>query len=80
MDQNNHGGCDEDAREFVRVPGLFRRWEIEQLLESGADFHLEDAGTASDGTKLFAVFRREEESPAVDDATATGGGSERGPA
>jgi hypothetical protein len=47
---------DED---FIRLPGLFRRWEIEQVVEPGADFHLEDAGDAADGTPLFAVYRRE---------------------
>ncbi len=47
------------AGEFVRLPGLFRRWEIEQVLEPGVDFHLEEAGEASDGTPLFAVYRRE---------------------
>lgn len=44
--------------EFLRIPGLFRRWEIEQILEPGADFHLEEAGAAADGTPLYAVFRR----------------------
>jgi len=44
--------------EFLRIPGLFRRWEIEQVLEPGADFHLEEAGAAADGTPLYAVFRR----------------------
>ena len=32
--------------EFVRLPGLFRRWEIEQVVDPGADFHLEEAGDA----------------------------------
>lgn len=45
--------------QFVRLPGLFRRWEIEQVIDPGADFHLEEAGEASDGTPLFAVYRRE---------------------
>jgi hypothetical protein len=48
---------DDDG--FVRLPGLFRRWEIEQVIDPGADFHLEEAGDASDGTPLFAVYRRE---------------------
>ena len=48
-----------DDDDFVRLPGLFRRWEIEQVVEPGADFHLEDAGDAADGTPLFAVYRRE---------------------
>jgi hypothetical protein len=48
-----------DDEDFVRLPGLFRRWELEQVVEPGADFHLEEAGDASDGTPLFAVYRRE---------------------
>lgn len=50
---------DVPAEEFLRLPGLFRRWELEQVLEAGADFHLEEAGTTSDGTPLFALCRRE---------------------
>ncbi len=45
--------------EFIRLPGLYRRWELEQVVNPGADFHLEEAGTASDGTQLLAVYRRE---------------------
>jgi len=48
---------DPDA--FARLPGLFRRWELPQVLETGRDFHIEEAGVASDGTQLFAVYRRE---------------------
>jgi hypothetical protein len=44
--------------EYVRLPGLFRRWELEQIVDPGADYHLEEAGS-SDGTPLFAVYRRE---------------------
>ena len=47
---------DED---FIRLPGLFRRWELNDVIELGADFHLEDAGEAADGTQLIAVYRRE---------------------
>ncbi|MFZ5442345.1 MAG: hypothetical protein ACOZQL_20215 [Myxococcota bacterium] len=47
----------------MRLPGLFRRWEIEQVVDPGADFHLEEAGDASDGTPLFAVYRRERTTP-----------------
>jgi hypothetical protein len=48
-----------DPSDFVRLPGLFRRWELERVLEPGLDFHIEEAGEASDGTPLFAVYRRE---------------------
>ncbi|MFA4971354.1 MAG: hypothetical protein WC683_01990 [bacterium] len=54
---------DDDEDEFMRVPGLFRRWEIERVLEAGADYHLEDAGTTADGGQLYAVFRREAAPP-----------------
>ena len=43
---------------FERLPGLYRRWEMPQVLEAGQDFHIEEAGTASDGTQLFAIYRR----------------------
>jgi hypothetical protein len=45
-------------RRLVRMPGLFVRWELEQLLEPGADYHIEPSGTLMDGSDLFAVFRR----------------------
>ena len=48
----------EDS-EFIRLPGLFRRWEIEQVIDVGADFHFEEAGTCCDGTPLVAVYRRD---------------------
>ena len=45
--------------EFVRLPGLYRRWELEQVIETGVDIHVEEAGAAEDGTLLLAVYRRE---------------------
>ncbi len=49
----------DQPEEFLRLPGLFRRWEIEQVLDANHDFFIEEAGTASDGTQLFAVYGRE---------------------
>lgn len=49
----------EQPEEFLRLPGLFRKWEVEQVLDADHDFHIEEAGTASDGTQLFAVYQRE---------------------
>lgn len=57
---------DED---FIRLPGLFRRWELNDVVELGADFHLEDAGEAADGTQLIAVYRRERRSPPNDSSS-----------
>jgi len=42
---------------YQRLPGLFRRWELTELLQPGLDYHLEQAGFASDGSPLFAVYR-----------------------
>lgn len=46
-----------DTCALRRIPGLFRRWELAQLLSPGEDYHLEDAGTTSDGDGLLAVYR-----------------------
>ena len=48
-----------DADDLLRLPGLFRRWELEQIVEAGNDYRIEDAGTAGDGTPLFAVYCRQ---------------------
>ena len=29
-----------------RIPGLYRRWELAELMKPGEDYHLEDAGRA----------------------------------
>jgi len=58
MSANAIGRIALDRQEYLRLPGLFRRWELEQVLEEGTDFHFEEAGTASDGTPLFAVYQR----------------------
>ena len=49
----------EHDDDYTRLPGLFRRWEIEAALKAGMDFHLEEAGYASDGSVLYVVFTRE---------------------
>jgi hypothetical protein len=45
--------------DFVRVPGLLRRWEIEQVVTSGAEYRIEEAGELADKTQVFAVYRRD---------------------
>lgn len=39
-----------------RLPGLFRRWELVRVIEPGKDYRIEDAGSADDGTPLFAIY------------------------
>lgn len=46
-------------QEFRRLPGLFRRWELPQVVEAGEDYRIEDAGETRDGVTLFAVWRRD---------------------
>lgn len=43
--------------DMTRIPGLFRRWELAELILPGQSYHIEAAGKADDGTPLFAVFR-----------------------
>ena len=61
-DRSTPQSVDEDD-DFVRLPGLFRRWEIEQVVDPEAEFHIEGAGTSFDGTDLFAVYRRDKAQP-----------------
>lgn len=49
--------------DFVRIPGLLRRWEIEQVVTSGAEYRIEEAGEMSDKTQVFAVYRRDRPCP-----------------
>ena len=39
-----------------RLPGLFRRWELAEILKSNGRYQIEDARAHADGTPLFAVF------------------------
>jgi hypothetical protein len=48
----------EKEEPFVRVPGLYRDWEIPHLVEPGSVLRVEEAGEAEDGTPLFAVYRQ----------------------
>ncbi|HET9622918.1 MAG TPA: hypothetical protein VFP84_16210 [Kofleriaceae bacterium] len=50
---------EDPPNEFVRLPGLLRRWELSQVVEPSADYRIEAAGETSDGTPVFAVYHRE---------------------
>jgi hypothetical protein len=49
-----------------RLPGLFRRWELGQIIEAGKDYHVEDASSASDCATLYAVYASEAVAPPSD--------------
>jgi hypothetical protein len=44
---------------FIRLPGVFRRWEFEQVIQGSEEFHISAAGSAADGTELFTVYCHE---------------------
>jgi hypothetical protein len=46
---------DQDG-EMVRIPGLYRHWELPQILRMHEAFRIEGAGAHEDGTPLLAVF------------------------
>ncbi len=43
---------------WLRIRGLFRRWEFEQVLEPGVEIQLDEAGKTADGIELFAIYSR----------------------
>lgn len=47
----------EDLSEWKRIPGLFRKWEFAELIESGDSLSFEHHGKAEDGTQLWALYR-----------------------
>lgn len=48
----------EDLR---RLPGLYRRWELVEVLKTDRLYRIEEAGRAEDGAPLLAVFESEPE-------------------
>jgi hypothetical protein len=54
----------ESTPEFRRLPGLFRSWELPQVVEPRGDYRVEDAGETEDGAPLFVVWQRD---PAIKD-------------
>ena len=46
------------GEEWLRLPGLFRRWEFEQVIDAGDEYLVQQAGETEDGTKLFAIYSR----------------------
>lgn len=54
-----------DPNQYRRVPGLFRRWELEHLIEPGFEYFVEEQGEDAGGTTLYALFKREHEEQEV---------------
>lgn len=55
---------DEDTdmlSELVRLPGLYRAWEIGCLIRSGRRYSVEGAGATLEGAPLYAIYAVAEE-------------------
>ena len=42
--------------DLKRVPGLYRRWELPEILKNQRAYRIENAGSHQDGTPLVAVY------------------------
>lgn len=45
-----------DEHDYRRVPGLYRVWDLQFLLQRDADYRIDYAEQTEDGTPLFAVY------------------------
>lgn len=48
----------QDPKRYERLTGLFRRWELEQVIDAGFEYRVEECGTDANGCRLFALYRR----------------------
>lgn len=42
--------------DLKRIPGLYRRWELPEILKNHRVYRIEKAGAHQDGTPLVAVY------------------------
>ena len=42
--------------DLKRIPGLYRRWELPEILKNQRAYRIENAGAHQDGTPLVAVY------------------------
>jgi len=48
----------DEAIGYERIPGLYRRWELERVVGPGAEYRFELDGHACDGSELLRVYMR----------------------
>lgn len=48
--------ADLSPDELMRLPGLYRRWELTEVFEPHRNYQIEDAGSHADGTPLLAIY------------------------
>lgn len=47
---------DPMSEDLKRIPGLYRRWELPEILKNHRTYGIEKAGTHQDGTPLVAIY------------------------
>lgn len=55
--------CIPDNDDFKQVPGLYRLWDLQFLLNREDIFQVSYVEQTADGTALFAVWRRMDGKP-----------------
>ncbi len=51
-------GDRHDDEEWLRLPGLFRRWEFAEVIDAGDEYLVQQAGHDESGGSLFAIYSR----------------------
>lgn len=44
------------SADLTRIPGLYRRWELPEILKNQRAYRIENAGAHEDGTPLVAIY------------------------
>jgi hypothetical protein len=44
------------SADLTRIPGLYRRWELPEILKNQRAYRIENAGAHQDGTPLVAIY------------------------
>jgi len=50
-------GDENGLDDHERLPGLHRPWELEQVIQPGRSYVVQDGGKTADGTPLFTIYR-----------------------
>jgi hypothetical protein len=59
--------CGSEPVVAIRRPGLYRRWELLEVIDLGRCFRFEEAAATDDGTQLYAIYDVYSESEAAED-------------
>ncbi len=57
--------------QFLRIPGLYRLWDLQLVINRSDDYQVHYVELTGDGTPLFALYRRNADSGFSCDGDAT---------